>query len=200
MFSSLKALRLPAFSAAIALSAGLFAAGQVNAHTISVGTYNAGAVGSVTITLGSYHGSGANEGAIQLIAGPTGPSAVISFTDLVTSKPGDLVDGTNNFFGSAGCCGDPAGTFDELSNLTGSPVVRWQSATFTGLTAGEYTYQISGMNTAIWEDWGSLTNNWQGQLTITGETIVGELPEPGTIAVLGLGLVGIGFARRKRAA
>lgn len=200
MFSRLKPLRLPMLGAAVAMSAGLFAGNPVSAHTISVGTYNAGAVGSVTVTLGSYHSSGAVEGAIQLIAGPTGPSAVIAFSDLVTLKPGELVDGTNNFFGSAGCCGDPAGTFNELSNLTGSPVVRWQSATFTGLTAGLYTYQISGMNTAIWEDWGSLTNNWQGQLEITGETIVGELPEPGMLAILGLGLAGLGYARRKRSA
>jgi hypothetical protein len=72
--------------------------------------------------------------------------------------------------------------------------------TFTELTAGDYTYQISEMNSAIWEDWNSLTNNWQGQLTITGEAVVGVLPEPGTLAVLGLGLAGIGYARRKRAA
>lgn len=66
--------------------------------------------------------------------------------------------------------------------------------TFTELTAGDYTYQIFGMNSAIWEDWNSLTNNWHGQLTITEEAVVGLLPEPGTLAVLGLGLglAGIG--------
>jgi len=116
------------------------------------------------------------------------------------NRPVDLIDGDNNFFGSASCCGDPAGTFDQSSNGTSSTVVRWQSVTFAGLTAGTYTYRISGMNTAIWGDWGSLTNNWQGHLTITGETIVGEVPEPGTLAVLGLGLAGLGLTRRKRVA
>lgn len=200
MFSSLKSPRSLVLGAAAALSLSMFAGTQTSAHTISVGSYNAGTVGSVSVVLGSYHGSGSPEGAIQLIAGPTGASAVINFTDLVLTKPGDLVDGENNFFGSANCCADPAGTFNELSNTTGLSIVRWQSVTFNGLTAGEYTYQISGMNTDVWEDWGSLTNNWQGQITITGETIVGEVPEPGTLAVLGLGLAGLGFARRRRTA
>ncbi|MDE0797554.1 MAG: PEP-CTERM sorting domain-containing protein [Alphaproteobacteria bacterium] len=35
---------------------------------------------------------------------------------------------------------------------------------------------------------------------MTGEAAVRVLPEPGTLAVLGLGLAGIGYARRKRAA
>jgi len=200
MFNRFKTLLTPALGGAFALTFGIFADPQANAHTISVGTYNAGTLGSVTVVLGSYHSSGAPEGSIQLTAGPTGPSSVIFFTDLVTAKPGDLIDGTNNLFASSSPGSDPSSTFDALSNSTGSTPVRWQSVTFTGLTAGDYTYQISGMNSDIWNDWNSLTANWQGQLTITGEAVVGVLPEPGTLAVLGLGLAGIGYARRKRAA
>jgi len=195
-----KALFTPVLGAVAALSLGAFASSQASAHTISVGTYNAGVLGSVTVVLGSYHSSGAPEGSIQLTAGPSGASPVIFFTDLVTVKPGDLIDGTNNFFASSSPGSDPTSTFDAASNATGQTAVRWQSVTFTGLTAGDYTYQISGMNTAVWEDWNSFDNNWQGQLTITGEAVVGVLPEPGTLAILGLGLVGIGYARRKRAA
>jgi hypothetical protein len=183
----------------IAAAAGLFAAAQANAHTISVGTFNAGSPGSVTVVPGSYHTSGSPEGAIQLISGPV-TTGVVNFSNLTLTKPGELIDGDNNFFGSASCCGDPAGTFNETSNLTGLAVVRWQSVTFTGLSAGDYTYQISGMNTDVWEDWGSLTNNWQGSLTITQEVVVGELPEPGTLAVLGLSIFGLGIARRRRKA
>ncbi|MDE0797553.1 MAG: hypothetical protein OSB76_18370 [Alphaproteobacteria bacterium] len=104
------------------------------------------------MVLGSYHSSGAPEGSIQLIAGPSGSSSVISFADLVTAKPGDLIDGTNNFFASASAGSDPGSAFDQVLNATGQTDVRWQSVTFTGLTGGDYTYQISGMNSAIWED------------------------------------------------
>ncbi|MFT5488825.1 MAG: hypothetical protein ACI9JL_004203 [Paracoccaceae bacterium] len=200
MTSRFKTLFTPILGAVAALSLGTFAGPQANAHTISVGTYNAGTLGSVTVVLGSYHSSGSPEGSIQLTAGPSGPSSVISFTDLVTVKSGELIDGTNNFFASASAGSDPSSTFDALTGVPGRTTLRWQSVTFTGLTAGDYTYQISGMNSDIWNDWNSLTANWQGQLTITGEAVVGVLPEPGTLAVLGLGLAGIGFARRRRAA
>ena len=152
MFNRLQTLLTPAIGGAFALTLGVFAGPQANAHTISVGTYNAGTLGSVTVVLGSYHSSGAPEGSIQLIAGPSGSSSVISFADLVTAKPGDLIDGTNNFFASASAGSDPGSAFDQVLNATGQTDVRWQSVTFTGLTAGDYTYQISGMNSAIWED------------------------------------------------
>lgn len=200
MPSRFKTLFTPLLGAVAALSLGVLAGPQARAHTISVGTYNAGVLGSVTVVLGSYHNSGSPEGSIQLTAGPAGPSSVIFFTDLVTVKPGDLIDGTNNFFASTNPNSDPTSTFDAPTNTTGQSVVRWQSVTFAGLTAGDYTYQISGMNSDVWEDWNSLENNWEGQLTITGEAVVGVLPEPGTLAVLGLGLMGIGYARRRKTA
>lgn len=177
-----------------------FAAQQAVAHTISVGTYNAGSPGSVAVTLGSYHIGGGAEGAIQLISGLGTPSAVVSFSNLVTVKPTELVDGVNNFFAPSFCCSSPAGTFDQVSNTTGQTVDRWQTAVFTGLSAGDYTYQISGMNSQIWEDWSSLTNNWQGSITISNDAI-GAVPLPAGLPLLLAGIGGLGvIARRRRTA
>lgn len=187
-----------AAAGAVALSALAAGSGSADAHTVSVGTYNAGLPGSVTIVLGSYHSSGAPEGSIQLIAGPGTPSAVTAFSNLTTTKPVLLVDGVNNFFAPDNFGLDPAGTFNNASNGTagngGGAVVRWQSVTFSGLSVGTYTYQISGMNTAVWEDWSSLTNNWTGTLQITSAAVA----EPAALGLFGLGLIGLGVAARRR--
>ena len=178
-------------------------AGTANAHTISVGSFNAGAPGSVSLVLGTYdHGVPLVQGSVQLIAGPCcTPSPIQPFTTVLLSKPSSLVDGDNNFYAdstSANWGGLPSDSFHQPTNTVQlGPVVNWLSATFTGLTAGIYTYQITGMTAANWNNINSFEANWTGTLVVTGTST--GVPEPASMLLLGLGVVGMAV-RRKLAA
>jgi hypothetical protein len=189
---------------ALIVTAGLgFAISTASAHTISMGSFNAGAPGSVSIAMGSYdHGSTFNEGAITLIAGPGIPPTVgQNFSSLLLSQPGQLVDGVNNFYAdSTGATWGtlPSDSYNQSTNTVGlGPVVAWQVATFTGLTAGLYTYQLTGMVSQNWNNVNSFQDNWTGTILIPDGSING-VPDGGSTALLmGLTLLGFGAVRRK---
>jgi hypothetical protein len=173
----------------ISLIAVLFAPIMASAHTISIGTVNGGTNGTVTIYMGTYqsgHGTVAAEGAITIGA------QSVNFGSVTASgaKPAGLIDGANNFFASGG-----TGNFNSSTNGTGYAEVFWQSATLVGLAAGSNGYTISGMGSVNWADVNSGAANWTGTLTIPQSSI--STPEPGALALLGLGLAGLGFARRR---
>ena len=164
--------------------------GAAAAHTVSVG-YEALGGGVFDIWYGTYHApSQANytEGALQFV-GPS-VSTTVSFTMLVTTKPGGLVDGQTNFYSNAAgtaLTGTPVaiGGF----NGTASGVLVWQGAQFTGITRpGTYTFTyIPIMNpTAVWQPISDaiLTGSFTVTAQALGTTLTSLLPSGSPTNVL----------------
>ncbi len=122
---------------------------------------------------------------------------------MLLAKPAGLVDGDNNFYADSNGISIPYGSlpsdsFHQPTNTVGAgAVVNWLAATFTGLTAGIYTYQITGMTAANWNNINSFEPNWTGTINVTGTSV--GVPEPASFLLFGLGLAGLAVARRRKA-
>lgn len=198
--------------ACVAATAMLLGVGPASAHVIAIG-YSAGAnAGEVNLWLGSYHtygqGDGPDlEGSAQL-QGLGALSSYLSVTPFTYSEgtngsstalpPTGLTLGTNlftsvNYGGSA------------TSQSALNDVYSWEAATVSGLSAGDYvfTYVPVASPSQHWTPWSDLQNI---TLTLTaaetsgGGTTAGAVPEPATLAIFGVGLIGIRTMRRRRKA
>lgn len=189
-------LRKAILSCAGAVASLLVFAGTAAAHTTSLGYLPGSSAGEVTFWTGSYsHSQTPNNEGIGTLTGVTNPGYSSSLPFNITpigTKPAGLVDGTNNFFF------DASGNF-PLSvdpHLYGG-VVWWQGVTFTGLTAGDYTFSC-GSNCGITQQWATLGI---GSIPITltsGNIGTGTVPEPGVLSLFGLGLALIGLTTWRR--
>jgi len=135
------------------------------AHTVSVG-YEAAGVGTVDFWYGTYHNNpGYTEGSFQLVG--NGLNITSPFTQLVTSKPVGLIDGTTNFYT------DGVSLVGSDINGNGDPQ-SWQGALISGLTAGTYvfTYIPIASPTSVWRPWDSVILS--SSVTLTADVVGGS--------------------------
>ena len=201
--------KLSILGAAVVAALALGSAGNASAHAVSIGYANAG-VGAVTVWLGTYatgHAALTNEGSLNLVGVGINPfpSTTVAFNLLagvgVGLKPGGLVDGTTNFYvpnitnPNAALVNSEAG-FNTTCGACG-PVDRWQGVTFSGLSAGVYqfTWIPIANPTAQWD---IINNNMNGRFDLSG--VINPTPEPGSLALVGLAILGLAAAQRRRAA
>lgn len=187
---------------AAALSFG--AINNASAHAVSIGYENAGP-GAVNIWLGTYdHGGDHLEGGLTLqgALGTVFGPVTTAFSLLTSSKPAGLIDGTTNFyapdlFTSNPLVGTEAG-FNAACPACG-PVDHWQGVTFTGLSVGDYQFTWNEAPNATAE-WSLLNTNMNGIFHLGESVVNGTVPEPGSLALMGLAFAGLAAARRKKAA
>ena len=164
-----------AAAAAVFMAASLGAT-QASAHTTAFG-YDSLLDGTVDFWLGTYHSfaeSPTTEESLTL-SGP-GAAGPYAFTMPSSTLPTGL------------------DVYTENTNVT---ILSWQGVNVSGLLDGAFTADITGMSSAKWARSTSRSFGFPWPFTFTLDVV--DVPEPGTLAILGFGLAGLGFARRRKA-
>ena len=186
----------PALLGVAAISALTFslivAPTDASAHAVAIGHSQGTNAGQVNLFIGSYHpdnrGDGPNlEGSANLV-GPNAYDTTNAFTTPYTvALPANLLLSNVSF----------------SSGYSLSSIGSWEAVTVSGLTtAGNYIYNY--VCTDCSQHWSPLSTSTTFALSAAdiggGGTSVGggTVPEPMSLALVGLGMLGVALARRKQ--
>jgi hypothetical protein len=100
----------------------------------------------------------------------------------------------------SGLTGDGQLEFDFASSFDGYQRVLWNGVDISGVQApGNLThFMFTVLGTGL-DNLDFLGHNNPSYNTLTNVSLIGTVPEPASMALLGLGLLGLGLSRRKQA-
>ena len=181
----MKRFLMPVFMAAAVLGSA-----SAQAHIVGLGwTFEAN--GDVTFDALHWHNQHAAAGALTIDGIDYAFTSFSHNTSSMTGLDGALVNASYSAYDGAGTLSVTGGP-----SLGGGIVDDWLHVTVSGLSAGAHTI------TAAAGPGGLTTWTLNGGVTTVGIVTPPPSPvsAPGTLALMGLGVAGIGFVRRKKVA
>jgi hypothetical protein len=183
----------------------LFSAFQSQANLITNGNFDTsvpldgtggGWTASGNDANGGYRTVNGNSFFIMNASGQIGTDPSISQT-LTGLTIGQQYDVSGDFTDYYGCCGNPAALSFGIALSPGSLLLE---ASDPGTFPDWFTFATSFVASAISHDiiFTSERSGTDFAYAIDNIIVTAAVPEPSIIALFGLGLVGIGFARRRR--